>query len=219
MTSPSRKTLPCALQAWCDSLGLRCTALQLTCCATPGAANSAGASTPAVSSCSTASADGYAHHSWGLITTAAVQVGEVLLSAPPHAVVPVDNLQQTIVSLACFAFQQPAEWHTRWVSCRAPSVQLQHEARCQVDAAAPQLRQADAGAAGQLALQCLAVSWLSEGTVKATLAARLLLAQLWPHHASSEQATQLAAALEGEALYPLADNCAESSINSCTFWR
>ena len=185
----------CTMQAWCGIFDVQLHKLRAFAKKVESLQSSAleEASDPEAASSSM-------HLSCGLITTAAVHPGDVLLSIPSHVVVTLHQPQQTIISLACLLLHQPPGWQEDWVSGKASTATAEafKEAGRQTGGLASKRQQdsAEAESAGNNRLHRLAEFWLSVGAVKVTLPVRLLLAQLWPDHAA-KQAPEMAAALAG----------------------
>ena len=155
---------------------------------------------------------------WGLITTAAVQPGEVLLSVPRQSVVITHKPDQTLLQMACLAFDQASAWYSqaasRQLGTQTAAVEQGHQQgqghehgqgqgqrqETGTVGGAEQGGQAQAGK-GQHALGELVRAWIQPGRVELTLPGRLLMAQLWPNHVSSVLGRQCSQALSG-VLYP-----------------
>lgn len=131
----------------------------------------------------------------GLVITATIRSGELLISIPQHAVVTTEQPEQVTLQLATMAYDQVLHWY---VTLSSNTQQL---------ASSPQLvegifkaddhQEAQSVSQEQL-LGSLVACWGPTGRVALGLPARLLLAQLWPHHKTSQLATDLFEALAGD---------------------
>ncbi len=133
------------------------------------------------------------HH--GLVTTATIRSGELLISIPQYAVVTTDQPEQMTLQLASMAYEQALRWYVNASSSTQQHASLPQpvEGIFQAD----DHQEAQSVSQEQL-LGSLVDWWGPSGRVALGLPARLLLAQLWPHHKTSQLATDLSEALAGD---------------------
>ncbi len=131
----------------------------------------------------------------GLVTTAAIRSGELLISIPQHAVVTTDQPEQMTMQLASTAYAQAWDWYTTLSSDTHQHASLTQPVEGTLKADDHQ--QAQSVSQEQL-LGSLVDRWGPSGVVPLSLPARLLLAQLWPHHKPSQLAIDLSEALAGD---------------------
>ncbi|DBA67229.1 TPA: hypothetical protein ACH3X2_001539 [Trebouxia sp. C0005] len=130
----------------------------------------------------------------GVVTTATIRSGKLLISIPQHAVVAIDQPEQLTVQLASMVYDQALHWHIKLNSNTQPlaSSPQQVEGIFKAD----DHQEAQSVSQEQL-LGSLVDHWGPSGIVALGLPARLLLAQLWPHHETSQLATDLPEVLAG----------------------
>ncbi len=146
----------------------------------------------------------------GLMTTAAVKPGELLISVPQHAAVVADHPEQITLQLATLAFDEAACWYSTAASAQAQHTRLSQQAEEHVKAAGLAIQQHGATSISQeQLLRCLVASWGSSGRVEWGLPSRLLLAQMWPDRKSSPTASNLSEALAGDC---------DCTVTACSFW-
>lgn len=131
----------------------------------------------------------------GLVATAAIRSGELLISVPQHAVVTTDQPEQVTLQMATMAYDQALHWHITLSSNTQQHASLPQPVEGTFKADDHQ--QAQSVSQEQL-LGSLVDHWGSSGGVALSLPARLLLAQLWPHHKTSQLAADLSEALAGD---------------------
>ena len=140
------------------------------------------------------------HH--GLVTTATIESGELLMSIPQHAVVTTAQPEQVTLQLASMAYDQALHWHITLSSDKQQLASLPQPVEGTFKADDDQ--EAQSISQEQL-LGSLVDHWGPSGVVSLGLPARLLLAQLWPQHNTSQLATDLSEALAG-------DDCSVDSL-------
>ncbi|DBB06668.1 TPA: hypothetical protein ACH3X1_012179 [Trebouxia sp. C0004] len=130
----------------------------------------------------------------GLVTTATIRSGELLISIPQHAVITTDQPEQMTLQLASMAYDQALHWY---VTPSSNTQQLASSSQpVEGNIKADDHQEAQSVSQEQL-LGSLVECWGPSGRVSLGLPARLLLAQLWPHHKMSQLATDLSEALAG----------------------
>ena len=135
----------------------------------------------------------------GIVTTAALKPGELLISIPRHAVVVVDDPMQITLQLACIAYDQAVSWFTAETLPQTQTATLSQQAEGTLEAAGAVHKQQDAQHNSQeQLLMDLVACWGPSGRVGLTLPAKLLLTQLWPLHMSSPPALEISQALAGD---------------------
>jgi len=133
------------------------------------------------------------HH--GLVTTATIRSGELLISIPQHAVVTTDQLEQVTLQLASMAYEQALHWY---ITLNSNTQQLASSPQPVEGILKADDRQEAQSVSQEQLLGSLVACWGPSGIVALGLPARLLLAQLWPHHKTSQLATDLSEALAGD---------------------
>lgn len=135
----------------------------------------------------------------GIVTTAALKPGELLISIPRHAVVVADDPMQITLQLASIAYDQAVNWFTAETLPQAQTASLSQQAEDTLEAAGAVHKQQDAqhNSQEQLLMDLMAC-WGPSGRVGLTLPAKLLLTQLWPLHMSSQPALEISEALAGD---------------------
>lgn len=179
---------------------------------------------------------------WGLVTTARVSPGDILLTVPHHSLVVSQSPEQTMIQMAALAYDQATDWYSRTsldhmggvesfqqAEAEAQVVQARQKGQQQVDASQGSLlaeaksfgveqgqeRQAE-GVSQELVLAGLVEDWLQPGKIVLGLPGSLLMAQLWPEHESSGLGCQCIQALAGEVA--LLDCSKPATIAGLAHW-
>jgi len=177
--------------SWWSKLGIQCNKLQER--RVPPHALASPPPTDSLPHTETANMSVACHH--GLVTTAAIRSGELLISIPQHAVVTTDQPQQVTLQLAGMAYDQALHWYATLSSDTQQHASLPQPVEGTIKADDHQEPQS---LSQEQLLGSLVDHWGSSGGVALSLPARLLLAQLWPHHKTSQLATDLSEALAGD---------------------
>ena len=203
------------MQAWWEARGVLCNKLQESPPPSHALASLSRASLSSHADPATALTAGRC----GIVTTAVLKPGELLISIPRHAVIIADEPMQIMLQLASIAYDEAFNWFGAQTMPQAhiATSPQQAEGTFKTDGDVHRQQAAQSNNPEQL-LMGMVAGWGPSGRVHMSLPARLLLAQLWPHHMSSQTAVELSEALAGDGYSNAITSDAFFSPSTISVW-